>query len=388
MTDTHTVNVSGGLAMSVSPNVNWNYDNDTAQATVTLDASPGYLPTSTQQVVLRDLATSTNLASFNVTPAANTPTMNVNLGFAFNEGQTYKLIAFINTSSSTFTPRSYETDVNAGFPVYIPPPCKKGPCPMSRENAVTSSGAEQAPQAGARRLSTARHQMMRGRATPPAGMRGVPSGTESVSASSRITGTSRSLSLTCPTGHYPLNVSATSSGPAEGFRIAYGDSGATVTSPPQNVGYRMNAQAICRVEKAAVSITGPMVLGTRVADVLVSRVANATAFGGSGNDRMALRGTRSVAWGGLGNDRIAVRGTDSVAVGGTGRDRLVALGSGRSLLIGGPGRDVMVGGSGATHINAMDGRPGDRVVCRSSKNRVMADAGDTIVGPCQMVTAS
>lgn len=102
---------------------------------------------------------------------------------------------------------------------------------------------------------------------------------------------------------------------------------------------------------------------------------------------MRATGDHSVAWGGFGNDRMVIAGTDSVAAGGPGRDRLLAMGSTRMLLIGGQGRDVLIGGTGRTSINAADGKGDDRIICRSSSNRVRMDPGDRMTGPCTMVGA-
>lgn len=55
--------------------------------------------------------------------------------------------------------------------------------------------------------------------------------------------------------------------------------------------------------------------------------------------------------------------------------------------VGGIGRDVLVGGTADTLINATDGKGGDRVICRSSANRVLLDAGDVTQGPCTVIAA-
>jgi hypothetical protein len=63
---------------------------------------------------------------------------------------------------------------------------------------------------------------------------------------------------------------------------------------------------------------------------------------------------------------------------------LVALVSG-AVLEGGTGKDEFRGSTGRTFINARDGRPGDRITCLSSMNKVLADAGDVISGPCTVL---
>ena len=387
----YTVNVSGGLGLAVSPNVSWDTGNDTAQALVTLDATPNSLPTSAMKVVLQDVATKTQLGSVAVTPAAGTSTLNVTAPFNYTQGQTYKLVAVVPTSQTTFAGVSYVTQVTGAVYTpapYNPPPCKPGkPCAYSRENDLARSGGQQLAEKTAPRQATARGTGTRGRATPPAGLRPTVTGTASFRKSSRVTARSKALSISCPDGYFPLDVSAATPGPDTDFGISYGASGAKVTSPPGNVGYRMTAQAICRVEAATAVVTGPSALGTRGPDTLVTKVPSTVAFGGPGRDRIAVTGSRSVAWGGVGHDRVAVKGTDSVGDGGPGRDRLIALGSARSLLIGGRGPDMLVGGPGATYINAMDGSAGDRVRCRSAKNRVLADPGDILTGPCEVLAA-
>ena len=155
-----------------------------------------------------------------------------------------------------------------------------------------------------------------------------------------------------------------------------------------NVGYRMKAQAFCRQTNMKLMIVGYKAYGTRGPDVIRYGTANGLAFAGPGPDRVALSGAGSVAWGGQGADRMVVRGKDSVGDGGPGRDRIVAAGTARTLLVGGIGRDVLVGGTADTLINARDGKGGDRIICRSSANRVLLDAGDVTTGPCTVISTS
>ena len=105
---------------------------------------------------------------------------------------------------------------------------------------------------------------------------------------------------------------------------------------------------------------------TQVDDEVISP-PHGDGFGGPGNDRFLLSANQTAANGGLGNDRIEVEGGVE------------------SLLIGGPGKDTLIGGSGLTRINALDGRPGDKIVCKAPENLVMADEGDIITGPCTRV---
>jgi hypothetical protein len=212
-------------------------------------------------------------------------------------------------------------------------------------------------------------------------------GVSSRSRKIRVTSSRRSVSLTCPVGSYPLNANAASRGPDTDFSVSFSGRRATLTSGSANIGQPMTASVTCRATGTPAQMVGPMGFGTRGGDTLRSAVSNGTIFAGPGPDRIRATGSRSVAWGGFGHDRIAIAGRNSSAAGGPGRDRLVAIGPGRKLLWGGEGPDTLVGGPGATLINAQDGRGGDRVICRSSSNRVMLDAGDSTTGPCTVVAA-
>jgi Ca2+-binding RTX toxin-like protein len=115
---------------------------------------------------------------------------------------------------------------------------------------------------------------------------------------------------------------------------------------------------------------------------------------GPGADTLVLRAKRSTAFGSPGRDQITVRAARSAADGGMGKDSLLSLTtkpgrdgrrSGGAMLIGGPGRDLLIGGRGPDRINAADGAPGDVVLCRGTRNRVLADPGDTVRGQCRWV---
>ncbi len=203
----------------------------------------------------------------------------------------------------------------------------------------------------------------------------------------KVTSNRRSISLKCPARSYPLNADAGSRGPDTDFAVSFSGRTATITSGEANVGQRMSASVLCRAQGSRAQVIGPLGYGTRGADRLSIAVPNGTVFAGPGPDRIRAVGRNSIAWGGLGSDRIAVGGTDSVGAGGPGRDRIVAVGPGRKLVWGGQDPDTLVGGPGNTLINAQDGQGGDRVICRSSANRVMLDAGDVTQGPCTVIAA-
>lgn len=88
--------------------------------------------------------------------------------------------------------------------------------------------------------------------------------------------------------------------------------------------------------------------------------------------------------GGLGDDSFIAKVKGAAASDGIGDDVLRSTTSKSTLLNGGPGNDTFYGGAGKTLINAKDGQRGDVVYCGSKKNVVLADKGDTIVGPCTL----
>ena len=224
-------------------------------------------------------------------------------------------------------------------------------------------------------------------ASGPGDIAAVSTGTLSVSRSAKVTSSRRSLTANCPKGYYPLNTQGSTNGPDTDFTVSVEGRRATITSPPENVGKRMFADVLCRQGSAKAMLTGALGYGTRGPDRLRTTMANGTVFAGPGPDRIAAIGNNSSAWGGQGRDRIVIGGRDSGAAGGPGADRIVAVGSGRKLVWGGIGRDTLVGGTGNTLLNAVDGRGGDRVICRSPANRVMLDPGDVTSGPCKVVSA-
>ena len=259
--------------------------------------------------------------------------------------------------------------------------------PVDMQRSARQSAMERGGQA-----ATARRP---GAKAAPSGTRGVSrpgqlepvdTGVRTVNRSAKITSSRRGITLTCPSGYYPLNASGGSSGPDTDFRVSFSGRSAKIVSPQANVGYRMSATALCRADDGVAMAAGALGFGTRGPDEFNANGPGRTVFAGPGPDRVTVSGSNSLAWGGMGADRILVGGRNSAGAGGPGRDRIVAMGRGRTLLWGGPGRDVLVGGLGSTLINAQDGQGGDRVLCRSSSNRVMLDAGDRTKGPCTVVT--
>ncbi len=202
----------------------------------------------------------------------------------------------------------------------------------------------------------------------------------------RRDGTSARRSLRCPTGYATLQVnaaSATAELPEDA--IDDGRGGVRIRKGAVPAGTKVDVQRVCRPRTARVTATGNALLGTVRADRLTTRKARTTVLGGAGRDTIRVTTAGSSAFGFTGNDTIVLTTSRGAADGGPGNDRIEARTGGAVLINGGPGRDTLIGARGTTLINAVDGRGGDRVVCRSPKNRVRADAGDTLVGPCTVV---
>jgi len=309
------------------------------------------------------------------------------VSFSFAPGYTYGLVAALVINQQTFLSPAI---------VWTGPPASNskpgpGPQPLAamrtpRPTVPARSGMsreDRAHEAGRSRRAPGGNP---GRAQPPDEMQPVNTGALTFTRSRKVTMRTRSVSLNCPRGYAPLHAEGMGSGPATRYSVSFSGRKAVVTSPAQNVGETMSGHLMCRASSSAASVIGPLALGTRRADALALTAANGTAFAGPGRDRVRATGANSVAWGGFGNDRIVVAGKDSVGAGGPGRDRLLAVGATRMLLIGGHGPDVLVGGRGPTHINALDGKAHDRIVCRSAANRVLIDAGDSMTGPCRVLS--
>lgn len=194
----------------------------------------------------------------------------------------------------------------------------------------------------------------------------------------------------CPRGMKPVNAEAwgeprdVSANDVEPIKVK-GLFGGQVRLPRERANTRVQLQVICREAKAGVAQMGSLQYGTPRADQLSSLQEGSVLFGGLENDTINLENPKSVGFGGPGNDRFLLSANQTAANGGLGNDRIEVEGGVESLLIGGPGKDTLIGGSGLTRINALDGRPGDKIVCKAPENLVMADEGDIITGPCTRV---
>lgn len=202
----------------------------------------------------------------------------------------------------------------------------------------------------------------------------------------RRDGTSARRTLRCPAGYATLQVNAASATAELPEGAIEQDSGGVRVRPGAvPAGTIVDAQRVCRPRAGRVEASGNALLGTVRADRLTTRKDATTVLAGPGNDVIRVATAGSTAFGFTGDDRIVLTTSRGAADGGPGNDRLEARTGGAVLLNGGPGRDTLIGARGTTLINAVDGRGGDRVICRSPKNRVRADAGDTLVGPCTVV---
>jgi hypothetical protein len=188
------------------------------------------------------------------------------------------------------------------------------------------------------------------------------------------------LELSCPAQHVLMNAETLTGARAGDVPVAHTRRGARVRSEQVSGKPRVSLQITCRARSARPLVARRVGFGTLRADEMATgRRAGAHAFGGPGTDRIRVRAVEGLGNGGLGDDTIIVAGRDGVATGGPGNDRLIARTHRRVLLIGGPGHDVLIGSRGATVINAQDGER-DRVVCRSARNRVLADRADRLQG--------
>lgn len=202
----------------------------------------------------------------------------------------------------------------------------------------------------------------------------------------RHDGTSPRRALRCPSGYATLQVNAASA-TAELPEGALEDrsGGVQIRKGAAPAGTTVDVQRVCRPRTARVVARDDVLLGTARADRLTTRKAGTTVLGGAGRDTIRVTTAGSTAFGFIGDDTIVLTTNRGAADGGPGNDRIEARTGGAVLINGGPGRDTLIGARGKTLINAVDGRGGDRVICRSPENRVRADVGDTLVGPCTVV---
>jgi hypothetical protein len=201
--------------------------------------------------------------------------------------------------------------------------------------------------------------------------------------------------LRCPEGSAPIFVEAALlAAPGDDFTELDGvpdplpvihPGGAFVPARPEFSAVRSALQVTCRSLGESLLRTGDKIYGTEQADSVSDDRSSTHAYLGFGDDHMRSTGASAVILAGPGRDVVTASGASSVVRGGPGDDKLIAGGV-DILLIGGIGRDVLIGAPNATTlINARDGQPGDLVLCRSPKNRVFADPGDTVIGACASV---
>ena len=150
-------------------------------------------------------------------------------------------------------------------------------------------------------------------------------------------------------------------------------------------GTSLTIQVMC-VEANATAQTFPkLALGTTSADTLTMGTKNGLLVAGPGDDGLTATAKRVTVLGGAGRDTITVKGTSDVANGGPDADTLTSTSTPSqhgALLIGGSGDDQLTGGRGPDRLNALDGSGGDEVRCQGTSNRVLADVGDYVSGPC------
>lgn len=198
------------------------------------------------------------------------------------------------------------------------------------------------------------------------------------------------LSALCPGGMKPLNSDAWGDARNVSDNDIYaiqvkGLFGVQVKLPVDRSNTQIQLQVLCRNTKEDVGQESGTLYGTPRADQLTSMQEDTVIFGGFGNDVVHLINDKTLALGGPGDDSILLSANQTVANGGLGNDRIEVEGVSEALIIGGRGKDTLIGGKGLTRINALDGKPGDKILCKTDKSLVMADEGDIITGPCTRI---
>jgi hypothetical protein len=291
----------------------------------------------------------------------------------------------------TGTPGKY------GVPLYCATPGNDG---LTGAQSASWPLTVSAPAASARAVRPTTDPTVRGTRSIPATLDNpllgplpaeAPSGRQDMVVNDRriVLGRDRASSLkqlACPSGYVTLQLNAASANAVlpDGL-IRPTTSGPRLNAKLVPAGTKIDVQQVCRLRTGRVTDSGRTLMGTAHGDRLTTKRAGATVLAGLGDDRVRVTKTGATAFGFLGEDRITVTTAKGAAHGGPGDDRLEATTSGDVLLVGGLGRDTLIGARGATRINARDGMPGDRVTCRSDRNRVRIDAGDTVEGPCTVV---
>ena len=163
--------------------------------------------------------------------------------------------------------------------------------------------------------------------------------------------------------------------------------GAQVHLPPDRANTEVRLQVVCRESNLGIGQEERLLRGTPRADRVTSDLDDEVLFTGMGDDEVDLNHPGAVALTGPGNDRVRLNADNTVANGSLGNDRIEVISGINTLIIGGAGRDILIGGFGPTRINARDGKPGDKIVCRSPENKVMLEVGDKTQGPCTLVSS-
>ena len=198
----------------------------------------------------------------------------------------------------------------------------------------------------------------------------------------------------CPKGSVPVQISIDSEthGLDRFMKIVkkIGNVGIRIDPPQSMKESRVRTQLLCQKTDQPVVMNGQLGYGTPKGDVMATRTASlpSTLFGGLGRDTLTAQYPGDTVFGGPDRDTLFLVGAQSVGSGDLGNDRLEDIGSGPTTLIGGPGQDQLIGGYGVTRINALDGKGGDLIICKSSQNLVLADRGDILKGPCTLVQMS
>lgn len=187
------------------------------------------------------------------------------------------------------------------------------------------------------------------------------------------------LGAQCPAGTVMLHAELDAASSNRG--LSYGKRGVQLKRGAVANGRKATIQLTCRQSANAPFHGKRASFGTARADRMSTRARSNLMFGGPGADRMVVRHRNAHAHGGLGNDHLVVRAAGGVVSGGSGNDTIRSRAAGRTLIIGGPGRDRIVAG-GQARVNVRDGER-DRVVCRGSKVRVLADSLDSLGRNCR-----
>ncbi|MCP4468486.1 MAG: hypothetical protein GY813_17280 [Halieaceae bacterium] len=199
---------------------------------------------------------------------------------------------------------------------------------------------------------------------------------------------------TCEAGEVPIHVEGYSPKKTIGHEhVRWSDNGAKLKVKGMKDGSSLGLQLVCRPTAEKPTSLGELRLGTVRADTLKQKKSG-PVYAGPGRDEVTIKAKKSSTFGALGRDRLILKAANAAADGGPGADKIKSntkpkkadgKRSGRALLIGGPGPDTLISGKGPDRINARDGKPDDKVECRGSKTRVLADKGDKVTGNCKNV---